>query len=228
MKICGLAKMSTIDYPSELSAVLFTPGCNFDCFYCHNRLLLSGQAGDIPLDEITDFLKRRRGLLDGIVISGGEPTLQSDLIPFLRMIKNMGYLVKLDTNGSLPDVIAEVVRHDLADYIAMDYKSPFSRYPEICRADASGTIESLRLLRSSEISWELRTTVIPQLTLDDLLQMARDVDPLPRFVLKPYVKPELYLPEDKFRVSLAPYTAAQLYGFAEKLILLQPNTVVSE
>jgi pyruvate formate lyase activating enzyme len=228
MKICGLAKLSTIDYPSELSSVLFTPGCNFNCFYCHNRSLLGQEHELIPLPEINGFLKKRHGMIDGVVISGGEPTLQNDLIPYLRSLKNMGFLVKLDTNGSRPDVISEILKHDLADYIAVDYKAPFSRYPEICRADASGMIETISLLRSHETKWELRTTVIPQLSLSDLLQMASEVDILPRFTLKPYRKPDLYLPEDKFRVDLKPYTAAQLYGFAERLEPIQPNTVVME
>ena len=133
MNIAGLLKTATIDFPHRLAAVVFTAGCNYDCSFCHNRALL-GAAELMEDGEVLRFLEKRAGLLDGVVISGGEPTLQKDLAEFAGTLKGLGYDVKLDTNGSDPEAVGRLLDGGLVDYVAMDYKAPFSRYPEICGA----------------------------------------------------------------------------------------------
>jgi len=161
----GLQKNSLIDFPEKVSCVLFLSGCNFDCPYCHNPDLAMGRrATPFPLDEawVCDFLDRRRGFLDGVVISGGEPTLQEELLALCEKIKQMGYPVKLDTNGSRPQVIESLIAGGLVDYIAMDIKTdPFQYAPFIvkdCKPDQ--ILTSIRLIMDSSLDYEFRTTCV--------------------------------------------------------------------
>jgi len=133
MIIGGFQKFSLLDYPDKISAIIFTQGCNFNCSYCHNKELISKEPYDnsINIEEIWNFLNKRWKQLDAVVITGGEPTLQPDLIEFMQKIKNLGFLIKLDTNGSNPDVIKEVIRLKLADYIAMDVKAPLEKSKKV-------------------------------------------------------------------------------------------------
>ncbi len=227
MTVAGIVKSSLIDYPGLISCVLFAPGCNYDCFYCHNRPLVDGPYAAVGPEELRAFLKKRAGQLDGVVVTGGEPTLQPDLTDFLGELKRLGYKVKLDTNGSNPDVVENVIKDRLADYFAVDYKAPAARYMEICAgaADAGPVLRTIRLLTGSGTEFEVRTTVVPQLGEDDLIQMAKELPEAPRWALNRYRKPETFLPRDESRVSVSPYTAQQLGVFAEKLRKWQPNTV---
>ena len=165
MIIGGIQKISLIDYPGKLSCVLFVSGCNFKCPYCHNpQLVKSDSAYSDCLDEeaVYDFLESRKGLIDGVVISGGEPTLQKNL-PFLcNKIKEMGYLVKLDTNGSKPGVIQALIDEDLVDYFAMDIKSDPLRYPSIIVKDydPGRILSSIQTIMDSRTPYEFRTTCI--------------------------------------------------------------------
>ncbi len=124
----GIVKSSLIDYPGKIATVLFTPGCNYDCFYCHNRALIEDIEETVDQKQLADFLEKRRGLIDAIVVTGGEPTLHYDLIPFLLKVKSMGFFTKLDSNGSNPNVIRDIVRANAVDYFAIDYKAPASHY----------------------------------------------------------------------------------------------------
>lgn len=219
MNIAGLQRMSTVDFPKKLAAVIFSAGCNYRCFYCHNRTIL-----DHPplLDEaeVSAFLEKRAGMLDGVVFSGGEPTLQRDIAWWLNRAKKLGYAIKLDTNGSKPDVLSALLSAKLVDYVAMDYKAPFQRYASICFAPPKGVAESLRLLMNSHTEFELRTTVVPQLTLADLSDMARAVPQLPRWSLQLYREQ----PGDKaFLGNLQPYRPEEIRAFADKLREIQPN-----
>lgn len=225
MTVAGIVKSSLIDYPGLISCVLFTPGCNFDCFYCHNRTLIDESRTAIKLDEIRRFLKKRIGKLDGVVVTGGEPTLQPNLIDFLGELKHLGYKVKLDTNGSWPDIIERVCLSGLADYFAVDYKAPASRYKDICKgvADADKVLETIRCLCDRGEDFEVRTTVIPQLCEEDLVKMAQELPPLPRYVLNRYRKPEVFLPGDAEKVNMTPYTPEQIKAFAETIRNYQPN-----
>lgn len=163
MRIAGIQKLSMVDFPGKLACVIFTGGCDLRCPYCHNSELLENPPIVMEEEELFDFLKSRKGKLDGICVSGGEPCIQKDLIPFMERLRNMGLLIKLDTNGSHPQVLEEVLRRGLADYVAMDIKNNPPGYPEITgRADYE--IEPLRqaliLLLDSAIDFELRTTVV--------------------------------------------------------------------
>lgn len=134
MLIGGLHKCSTVDYPGLLSLVIFTCGCNMNCSYCHNRELISSRMDSVyEVKEITEFLHKRKGLIDAVVISGGEPTLQADLIDFVADVKALGFKVKLDTNGTRPEVLEKLIESGMVDFIAMDIKAPPEKYPLVCR-----------------------------------------------------------------------------------------------
>jgi pyruvate formate lyase activating enzyme len=163
MILGGIQKQSFIDYPGKISCVLFTQGCNFHCPYCHNPQLVR-TGNDSPLEEtrLWDFLKRRTGFIDGVVITGGEPTLQKDLISFCGKIKAMGYSLKLDTNGSRPQVVQELIEKGLVDYIALDIKTDPSFYsPVLCRDSQHFSIrETIRAVLTSSTEHEFRTTCV--------------------------------------------------------------------
>jgi pyruvate formate lyase activating enzyme len=174
---------------------------------------------------VIQFLEKRVGLLDGVVITGGEPTLRSGLMQYLAMIKAMGYKIKLDTNGSSPDVIKQILSEELCDYFAVDYKAPASRYKEICGngANADVVLETIRLLQHHDIDFEVRTTVIPQLSEADLLTMAKELPLLNKYVLNRYRKPEKFIPSDIQRVSKTPYSSLELQHLASAIAHVQPN-----
>lgn len=218
MNIKGLCKTTTIDFPGKLAAVVFTAGCNYRCGYCHNKEYLT-EEGLLHEDEVLAFLIKRSKMLEGVVVTGGEPTLQQNLLPFLRDLRALGYEIKLDTNGSHPEVLSAVLQEQLAQYVAMDYKAPFERYPAICKSSAAGVRECLQLLFESNIEWELRTTVIPSLSVEDILFMGKEVPALPRYAL------QLYRPVQGEPAS-ALYTPAQLVELQSALLDLQPHTIV--
>lgn len=225
--VAGLARTSTVDFPGYLAAVVFVPGCNFSCFYCHNRRLLEPGCERIAPEEVMGFLNKRRGLLEGIVISGGEPLLQPDLPDFIRQLKSMGYRVKLDTNGSRPLMLQRLLSADLLDQVAIDYKAPWDRYPSWCRSSAVDTAavrSSLDVLCKSDIRWEARTTVFPQLSRNDLVAMARAVPALPDWYLQLYRKPDEFLEADRALVEPPGYTPQAIRELVEELRPLQPNT----
>lgn len=168
MYIKGLQKVTLLDYPGKVACTVFTYGCNFRCPFCQNsELVLSDYAGDyINEEEIFAYLKKRQNLLDGVCISGGEPTLQTDLEEFITKIKALNYRVKLDTNGYKPSVIRNLIDKSLIDYIAMDIKSSPQRYGEVSGVkgiDFNTINESIHLIRSSGIEHEFRTTVVNEL-----------------------------------------------------------------
>ncbi|MCK5492540.1 MAG: anaerobic ribonucleoside-triphosphate reductase activating protein [Candidatus Omnitrophica bacterium] len=183
MKIVGFEKSSLIDYPGKISAVVFTQGCNFRCSYCHNPQLVYPHLFTqlLSIDGIFEFLEIRKKLLDAVTISGGEPTLQRGLIPFIEKIKNMGFLVKLDTNGSMPDILKEILTNGLIDFVAMDIKAPFEKYDRVC--DVGVCIikikESIRMIEASGISFQFRTTYDTDLLED------RDLQEIRSFLNKP-------------------------------------------
>ncbi len=175
MKISGLQKMTLLDYPGKVACTVFLGGCNFRCPFCHNSELLDGTAEAVMDEqEFLAFLSKRRGLLDAVCVSGGEPTLQPGLEELLKKIKAMGYLTKLDTNGSRPEILKALVQQGLLDYVAMDIKNSPGRYAETAGAAVKleGLEESIRFLTSGQIDYEFRTTVAAQLhDKDDIMQM---------------------------------------------------------
>ena len=168
MHFGGLQKNSMIDYPGKISCVLFLAGCNFNCPYCHNPQLVNTRrapATGISTRNVFEFLEQRRGLLDGVVISGGEPTLQKELAPLCRKIKSMDYPVKIDTNGSQPQVLQSLIREGLVDYVAMDIKTdPLAYSPLIQKAaDPGAILSSIQVILESGLPHEFRTTCIKPL-----------------------------------------------------------------
>ena len=165
--ICGLQKMTLLDYPGKIACTVFLGGCNFRCPFCHNSELFMGKPEKLMEDEaFFAFLKSRKGLLDGVCVSGGEPTLCKSLPEFMKKIKELGFLVKLDTNGSNPSMVKALTEDGLVDYIAMDVKNSPAMYAQTVgleKMDLAPIEESLRLLIGGETPYELRTTLVDQL-----------------------------------------------------------------
>jgi len=180
MKICALAKTTLIDYPGKVAATVFLAGCNFRCPWCYSKELvlpeLIAQQPEIPQEDFFAFLKEKQGLLGGVVLCGGEPTINPELPDFIKKIKNLDFLVKLDTNGSNPKMLKELIDRGLLDYVAMDIKLPKERYSLVFGGNLSvdDIKESIKILKNSNIDFEFRTTCAPTVhTVADLEQMAR-------------------------------------------------------
>jgi pyruvate formate lyase activating enzyme len=189
MNFKGFHKVSLIDYPGKICAMVFTGGCNFRCHYCHNPELVIGyeKLPDISEEEIISSIIKRKGLLDGLCISGGEPTICQGLLQFMEKIKKLGFLVKLDTNGTNPAVLKESIEKKLVDYIAMDIKGTSVRYPEIVGAmvDISKTEESVQILLQNKIDYEFRTTVFPEFISEkDAIEIGKWTKGAKRYVLQ--------------------------------------------
>lgn len=177
MKIAGLQKMTLLDYPGKVACTVFLGGCNFRCPFCHNSELIAGAETLMEQEELLSFLQKRKGLLDGICVTGGEPTLQKDLPQLLTAIKALGYAVKLDTNGYRPEVLKSLLDAHLVDYVAMDIKSDPVGYGEVSGLpglELSQIEESLRLLLSDRVDYELRTTLVEPLHREQSILSIRD------------------------------------------------------
>ena len=167
MQIHGFNKTTLLDYPEHIAATVFTGGCNFRCPFCHNGELVldPGCQPLIPEEEVLSYLKKRQGILQGVCVTGGEPTLQKDLKDFLRKIKELGYPIKLDTNGYMPGVLWDLMQEHLIDYVAMDIKASrdnYARAAGLPHIDISRIEESIGILKSSGIPYEFRTTVVKE------------------------------------------------------------------
>jgi len=178
MLIGGLQKVTLIDYPGKVACTVFLMGCNFRCPFCYSReLVLPEEIKKQPAiseKEFFDFLKKRKGLLEGVVLCGGEPTISKDLPEFCQKIKKLGYLVKLDTNGSNPKMIEKLIKERLIDYVAMDIKAPQNKYGFYSgnKADIKKIKESIDILKQGKIDFEFRTTVAPGLKEKDIIDLA--------------------------------------------------------
>ncbi|MCR5419951.1 MAG: anaerobic ribonucleoside-triphosphate reductase activating protein [Lachnospiraceae bacterium] len=228
MKIHGLMKTTLLDYPGKVASTIFLGGCNMRCPFCHNMDLVTGPENitPIPEEEIMQHLKSRSGVIDGVCITGGEPTLQTDLVRLIKSIKDLGLLVKLDTNGSNTSVLEELMSKELIDYIAIDVKSSFNRYNKICGFDSIGydsnyvdhILDNIKrsislLINQDSLDYEFRTTVIKEYhdkevfeEIGNMLKGARAYY-LQNFVVSDYVP-------DK---SLHGYSKKELTAFADQL-----------
>ena len=200
MNIGGLQKVSLIDFPGRISAIIFTQGCNFRCPYCHNPQLVDPKLYRPCLfsKDILDFLAHRRGKLDAVTITGGEPTLQEDLIPLIQKIRKMGFAVKLDSNGSRPDVLAHLLKDKLLDFIALDIKAPLDKYSQVVKVqmDTGAIAQSVRLVIQSKIPQEFRTTVVKSmLTQKDILAIAKEIAGAKRYALQRFQPAQTLDPE---------------------------------
>lgn len=190
MQIHGFQKMTMLDYPGKVACTLFTAGCNFRCPFCHNALLVTEIDGAATCDfgEILSYLKKRRGVLDGVAVTGGEPLMNRDVPELLKQLKDLGYAVKLDTNGSYPALLREVVSAGLVDYVAMDVKNSKEKYaltvglPDL---DLAPIEESVNFLLSGAVDFEFRTTVVKEFhTEADIAAIADWIEGAPRYFLQ--------------------------------------------
>lgn len=191
MNVQGYQKLTLLDFPGRTACTVFTGGCNLRCPFCHNAgLVRTPLAGPNLTDEVLGYLQKRRGILDGVCVTGGEPLLQPDLVGFLQAVKEMGYAVKLDTNGMLPGRLAEVLATKLVDYVAMDIKSSPDGYPAATGTDAdvSAVSDSLSILRGSGIPFELRTTAVRGIhTEADFAAIGRWIGDVPAYFIQRFV-----------------------------------------
>lgn len=218
MKIYGLQKLSLLDYHEKIAATIFTGGCNFLCPFCHNKDLVIGidKIKEIPQEELFSFLEKRKGILEGICISGGEPLIHEEIGEFINKIKDMGYLIKIDTNGSYPDELKNLIEKKLIDYAAMDIKNSPEKYPITCgksQIDIEKIKESVSILMDSNIQYEFRTTVIKELhDIEDFQIISEWLKGASKYFLQSYKDSENVI-ERRFN----PHDNCQLEKFREIL-----------
>ena len=190
MEFVAINKLTLLDYPEKVACVLYMQGCNFKCPFCHNGLtLVAAQEEEIPFEEVLAFLKKRQGVLDGVVISGGEPTLMKDLKDKIKKIKELGYAVKLDTNGTNPDMMFDLINEGLIDYVAMDIKNSLDKYDVTsgAKANKEKILRSIEILKSDVIDYEFRTTLIQEYhDKDEIRKMADLLDGAKRLYLQQF------------------------------------------
>ncbi len=225
MIIGGLQKFSLIDYPGKTSAIIFTIGCNFRCSYCHNPELVIPEkyASKIPLAEIYSFLKIRQNKLDAVSITGGEPTLHPDLPKVIREIKEMGFLVKLDSNGSKPEMLKKLIDKKLIDYLAMDVKAPLENYSKFvgCSVLINKLKTSINLIMKSSIEYEFRTTIVKSLTSkDDLRKIAQTIKGAENYYLQRFIPTKVCDPSLMGEVS---YSDEELRELSQELKIFVKN-----
>ena len=195
MKFSGIQKTSLIDYPDNVSTILFTAGCNLRCPYCHNWRIVLGEAEhQISEEDAVKSLEQRKEFIDHVVISGGEPTLQRDLPKFLSRLKTLDFKLKLDTNGLLPEVLEECLPY--LDYVAMDVKTSIERYPQLGAVEPDALIRSIELLRDGGVDYEFRCTAAPGFVdLDSVREMGEIVRGAKKFVFQQYVPADTLEPQ---------------------------------
>ncbi len=193
MNIAGFQKLTLLDFPGKTAATLFTPGCNFRCPFCHNASLVirTDEAEHYGEEEVLSYLKKRKGVLDGICITGGEPLLQKDIADFMSKVRELDYKIKLDTNGSFPEKLRSLVSAGLVDYVAMDIKNSREKYAEtvgIEGFDTSAVEESVAYLLSGAVDYEFRTTVVDELHAEeDIENLASWIKGASRYYLQNFV-----------------------------------------
>lgn len=202
--IDGLQKMTLIDYPGKVAAIIFTFGCNFRCGFCHNPSLVHPELRQIDdeysEENILNFLETRKGFLDALVITGGEPTLQPDLIDFIIKVRAMGFLIKLDTNGTDPKIVKELIDRKLVDFWAMDIKNAPSKYATtVCRPVSLENIQkSIELIKNSGVDYEFRTTILESLhSEEDILELAQWIKGAKKLALQKFI-PRAELVDNEF------------------------------
>lgn len=190
MEINGLMKLTTLDFPKRVACTVFTGGCNMRCPFCHNASLVKNNADIIPKEEFFKFLSNRKGLLDGVAVTGGEPLLQPGIEDFLKEIKDMGFLVKLDTNGTFPEKLKHIVNSGLCDYVAMDIKNSPEKYAVTCGIDGfdiKNITESKNFLIDGNTEYEFRTTVVAEYhTVDSIRKAAAFISGAKNYYLQSF------------------------------------------
>ena len=218
MTFGGLEKFTLIDYPGTVACVVYTIGCNFRCPYCHNPELVDETVKTrISEDELFDFLAERKKLLEGVVITGGEPTIHEDLPEVLKKIKALGYLVKLDTNGTNPLLLRQMVEAGLVDYVAMDIKSPLHTYSAtVARpVDVAAIRRSIDFLLQASVPYEFRTTVIKGMqTPEDIEEIGKEIKGAQKYYLQKFISTKILNPQFRRKTT---YSDEEFAGFQKKL-----------
>lgn len=228
MEIRGFQETSFLDWDGKVCAVAYVPRCNFRCPFCHNAGLIDNpdQFKPITFDEITEYLTEHRDFIDGICLTGGEPCLH-DYFDFFRKIKDLGFLIKLDTNGYMPEVLKKSIDSGLIDYIAMDVKGPIDqRYDKLSgiKTDINKIEESIRIIVNSGISYEFRTTVVPELLKEaDIEDIAKYLKGAKKFALQQFVGKNTL---DSALADIKPYEKDVLEKMAEASKKYIPNTIL--
>ena len=223
MIIGGLQKTSFLDYPDKISTIIFTSGCNFRCGYCHNPELINSKTSKYSTEEIIQFLKTRTGKIDGVVITGGEPCIHKDLIDFIIKIKELDFLVKLDSNGSYPDVIEKCIPY--IDYIAMDIKAPLYKYQTVINSPVNidNIQKSITLIMKSNLDYEFRTTVLKSmLNIEDFKAIGNLISGAKKYYLQKFVPSKTL---DKTLLKESSYTDEE---FKEIIAILQKQIQIVE
>ncbi|MBR3436466.1 MAG: anaerobic ribonucleoside-triphosphate reductase activating protein [Lachnospiraceae bacterium] len=202
MKISGFQKMTLLDFPGQVAATVFTGGCNLRCPFCHNALLVTelNETEEYSEDFIISYLEKRRGVLDGLAITGGEPLLQKDIRAFIERVRHLGYKVKLDTNGCYPDKLKDLVARNLVDYVAVDVKNSKERYAETVGVPGFSlepVEETVSFLKKGLVPYEFRTTVVDEFhTLEDILKIGEWIDGADAWFLQNFVDSGNLIGED--------------------------------
>lgn len=218
MKIGGFQKISTVDYPGYIASTIFLSGCNLKCKYCHNPSLVHGETAteEISLDEILSYLQKRRGFIDGVCISGGEPTIHDDLEDLISSIKAMGYKIKLDTNGTNPLSVKNLIDKNLLDYVAVDIKATIDKYHDVagCFVNTDKIKETIKLLINSNVDYEFRTTLLPDLDKADIKEIAGYVEGSTKYVIQQF-RNKVTLNEECQRMS--PHKPDYIFEITENI-----------
>lgn len=227
MVISGMQKLTLLDYPGKTACLLFTQGCNFRCPFCHNRDLLKNDKppDEISEDEVFEYLRKRQGILDGICISGGEPLLQKDIERFVKKVKEMGFLVKLDTNGSCPTILKRLIENNMLDYIAMDIKDDFINYDKasgIEKININNIKKSIEIILNSNVEHEFRTTIVKEIhNYSNLEKICKFIGPKARYFIQNYRDCETVLEK-----GLSSFGEDELKNIEEKLKVTYPNVMI--
>ncbi len=227
MNIQGLQKLTLLDFPGKMACTVFTAGCELRCPFCHNRSLVINPPAESEFseDEIFSFLKKRRGILEGVAITGGEPLMQNDIEDFIVKIRELGYAVKLDTNGTFPSRLKSLVEKNLVDYVAMDVKSSESGYPSCVGIGGFKTdkiSESIEFLKGGKVDYEFRTTVAKGLhTKEDIEQLGRWIQGAKRHFLQAFTDSG-----DLIGFGLEPFSKAEMLEMCEIMKKYVPSCEV--
>ncbi len=223
MKFIGLQKTSLVDYPNKVSSVLFTPGCNLRCGFCHNwRIVVDPKPPFLQEAQALEILEKRKRYVDAVVVTGGEPCMHKELPKFLAKLKERGFLVKLDTNGCYPNVLEECLGS--VDYVAMDVKTSIDKYKQLGAADASAVVRSVEMLKTGKVSYEFRTTVVPDLvTVEDIVSIGELVKGAKTHAFQQFVAADTL---DKRFESMKPYAPEAIEEFAGMMRKFAENTLL--
>jgi len=223
MKFSGIQKTSLIDFPNRIASVLFTPGCNLRCPFCHNwRIVVDPKPPFLQEEAVLNILESRKRYVDAVVVTGGEPTMHKEIPKFLKKLKERGFAVKLDTNGFYPQVLEECLAH--VDYVALDVKTSLEKYAKLGAKDSTDLLRTIGILRSGKVEHEFRTTVVPGFVdAEDVPKIAELVKGVKTFAFQQFVSGDTL---DKGFNAIKPYTPEIIAGFAETMKKYAENTIL--